>query len=581
MHHHAAGFGPSADYTPLDTEDYDGVAGGYARIATVIRQIRVEQAQQGIPVLVVDSGDFFMGSVYDLAYRKPLALKFFKHMQYDALTLGNHEFDWRPQGLADLFNFGIDDGFNTPVIASNLVLDATDPDDDGLEALFDSGAMSQTASLILSNGIKVGILGILGQDADSKSPAAEPCTFNHDKAALQQLVDSLRSDQGADIVLLLSHSGIMPDGTGEDVSLAEDMRGIDIIASGHEHTASATEIISSNGNTIIFSPGEYGKTICRLDVVYNTTRNIIESHSFSLIPIGDHIEGNAAVHDLVMTQKQQIDTLLAPLGVGTDTEVSRTSFPLEMIPLTETALGNVAADAIRDTANQKISEDENASYQLAVVASGVVRDFLYPGKTGVIRFEDIYNVLPVGTRSSQDDLPGHALMSIYVKAKDIKNICEVAISLAPLVDTDIYLHFSGIKFTYDPGAFIFNRVKEIYLCGPADPYTENATTLLDLSDSQTLYRMAVNQYAFELMAYTSFFGLPIVARDRNGNVIDPVDRESHFIDASPDSGRQNLFEWMALYEFLAVHFPVDGEGISQSLYGESGSAMGRITKSEP
>lgn len=58
LHHHAAGFGPASDYTPFDTQDNDSVLGGYARIAAVIQNIRNEQTQQGIPVLVVDSGDF-------------------------------------------------------------------------------------------------------------------------------------------------------------------------------------------------------------------------------------------------------------------------------------------------------------------------------------------------------------------------------------------------------------------------------------------------------------------------------------------------------------------------------------------
>jgi len=148
--------------------------------------------------------------------------------------------------------------------------------------------------------------------------------------------------------------------------------------------------------------------------------------------------------------------------------------------------------------------------------------------------------------------------------------------VAPILDAGVYLNFSGIRFTYDPEGSLFKKVEEVYLCNEGDTYTENATTLLDINDTMTLYRLAVNQYAFELMDYTSCFGLPVTARDKNGNVINPDDRETYFIDTSADEGLQKLTEWMTLFEFLQTHFPAQGDGISKTLYGETGSAMGRV-----
>ena len=94
MHSHAGGFGPSLDYTPEDNSDNDSVLGGYTRIASIIAAVRNEQEEEGNPVVVVDSGDFFMGTVYDMAITNPISLKFFQMVGYDAITLGNHEFDW-------------------------------------------------------------------------------------------------------------------------------------------------------------------------------------------------------------------------------------------------------------------------------------------------------------------------------------------------------------------------------------------------------------------------------------------------------------------------------------------------------
>ena len=566
LHHHAAGYGPSSDYTPLNTGDNDSVAGGYARIAAVVQQIRDEQAEKGIPVLLVDSGDFLMGTVYDLAYHDPLALRFISEMRYDAVTLGNHEFDWGPGGLAGLIQSGMDHGFRVPIVASNLVTDPMDSADDALEALITQGIIAQSHRTILPNGISVGILGIMGHDADSKTPAAEPCRFDHDDAAIQKQVDQLKQEQDTDVILLLSHSGIAADGTGEDSMLARHVSGIDVIASGHAHTATSSAFLSDDGGTILFSPGEYGKTICRLDMTYDVTRKILMDYTFTLIPVDDGIAGEPEMAHQVATHQSQIDAALDPVGVTTDAAVSRTDVALELTPLTETALGNVVADAMRASANAAVAGDDAGFFQLGVVASGVIRDGLYPGFTGLIRFADVFNVLPMGTEPVDGELPGHALLSIYVKAQDIKHICEVAVSMAPLLDSDIFLNFSGVRFSYDSGAFIFNRVGDIFLCGPGDPHTEQASRRLDVDDTQTLYRVAVNQYAFELLAYTAFFGLPIVPRDRYGTAIRPEDRMNHLIDASSEDGLQRLTQWMALYRYLRDHFPADGQGISLSLY---------------
>ena len=66
VHHHAGGYGPLPDYTPLNTTGNDTVLGGYSRLAGLINTIRQQQAANQIPVLLFDSGDFFMGTVYDM-----------------------------------------------------------------------------------------------------------------------------------------------------------------------------------------------------------------------------------------------------------------------------------------------------------------------------------------------------------------------------------------------------------------------------------------------------------------------------------------------------------------------------------
>jgi 2',3'-cyclic-nucleotide 2'-phosphodiesterase (5'-nucleotidase family) len=119
LHHHANG----ADHIGLDLDPVSGtsVIGAYARIAAYVNYVRTSARN---PVLLVDSGDWTMGTLYDLTLgAQPLALHFLQLMRYDCVTLGNHEFDYGPAGLAHMLGTAqASFGFNTPIVASNMNL---------------------------------------------------------------------------------------------------------------------------------------------------------------------------------------------------------------------------------------------------------------------------------------------------------------------------------------------------------------------------------------------------------------------------------------------------------------------------
>ena len=154
VHHHASGYGPFIDYTP-DILGDDNVTGGFARMATVIGGIRYQQDMAGVPTLLLDSGDFFMGTTYDLTASNPIALKFFSLMGYDAITLGNHEFDWAPGGLYALLSAGLADGFDVPIVASNTIPDGVEgTGDDGIEHLMSTGTIVNKKVIELDNWVR-------------------------------------------------------------------------------------------------------------------------------------------------------------------------------------------------------------------------------------------------------------------------------------------------------------------------------------------------------------------------------------------------------------------------------------------
>lgn len=575
VHHHASGYGPFLDYTPLNTTDNDGITGGYARLATLIKGIRQEQAAKNIPTLVFDSGDFFMGTVYDMTASNPIALQYFQQVQYDAVTLGNHEFDWSSSGLYMLLSNGAAKGFSVPVVASNMVVPAGNP----LQYLKNSDIIVDRKIFEYPCGVKVGVLGLMGPDADTKAPVAKPVTFNHDYATIQAQVDDLKKNQGVALVIVLSHGGIENDGTGDDADLAKNVKGIDIIASGHYHTTTANKKKDYDvDGTIIFSPGEYGEFLSRLDINYNTILGRIVSYKFTNIPVDDNIPGDPAVQGMVSAYHTAINAGLAALGVTIDAPVSRTGFALKLASLQETGLGNLAADSIRAVAGSLAPLNDGNACDFSVVASGVIRDNIYPGTTGLVSFADIYNVLPLGiSPDTTQPAPGYPLMSMYVTAGDLRNICEAALTVAPAIGSDYYLNFSGIQVDYNPlYAPYFAGVQGVSLYDPSDIFCMGDAEPLDLSDTTTVYHCVVDLYALQMMGVVTSMGLQIIPRDASGNVIDPTTYMAYRIDASPAPGVQELKEWMALLNFLGTVFPANGAGISEAIYGTNGAALGRI-----
>ncbi len=575
VHHHASGYGPFLDYTPLDTTDSDSVTGGYARLATLIKGIRAEQAEKCIPTLLFDSGDFTMGTVYDLSASNPISLKFLSMMGYDAVTLGNHEFDWSPSGLAMMLANGAAAGFDVPVVASNTVIPSGNP----LQAIKDAGIIVEKKIIEYPYGVRVGILGVMGRDADSKAPVAAPVTFDHDYAAIQRQVDDLRNNDCAQLVIVLSHGGVENDGTGDDADLADNVTGIDIIASGHYHTATADALVAGDSDTIIFSPGEYGEYLSRLDVTYNVLLRKVVDFEFTLVPVDDTVSGDPEVQAMVEAYHASMNANLAPLGVTLEAPVSRTDFALELAALQETGLGNLAADSVRAVASSLALLNDGNPCDFSVVASGVIRDNIYPGATGLISFADIYNVLPLGiSPDTAQPVPGYPLMSVYVTAGDLRNICEAALTVAPAIGSDFYLNFSGLRVDYDPGyAPYYQGVRGVSLYDPADTFCLGEATPLDLLDEETVYHCVVDLYALQMMGVVTGMGLQIIPRYADGTIIDPSLYLGRRIDAGADPGVQELKEWMALLYFLGDAFPADGYGIPEALYGLGGAALGRIS----
>ncbi len=573
VHDHASGYGPFIDYTPLTLND-DGIRGGFARLATLIGMVRQSQAAAGIPTLLFDSGDFFMGTAYDLAADNPIILQFFQAMGYDAVTLGNHEFDWGPQGLAMLLGNGLANGFSVPIVASNMASNGSALD------YLPSGTIVSKKIMTLPNGIKIGLLGLTGPDSDEKAPVATPVTFNHDYAFIQSCVNDLRDNDGVDLVVVLSHGGVENNGTGDDADLAENVSGIDIIASGHFHTATHEAVVTGGSNTIIFSPGEYGEYLSRLDAIFSPDLDRVVGFELNLLDVNDTVPGNSTVQGMVAGYNAAIDATLTDSGLPTLSDpVSTTGFDLNLAPFQVTGLGSLCADAVRNVANAVAPFNYPASpVEIGVVPSGVIRDPILAGNTGVISFMDTYNCLPLGISPYQTSPPGYPLMHAYLNGMEVYTMCEVGMTLSRMIGSDYYLNFSGLNIVYDPSqAASFHGVQAVYLYSPADPFCTGTPVFINPFDPDRLYHIAVDLYALQMLNVVTGYGFPLEPKKADGTPLASADFINYRIDATPDAGVMELKEWMALLNYL----PTFGGAVPAVVYGPEGTALGRVTYVTP
>ncbi len=156
------------------------------------------------------------------------------------------------------------------LLLGNAVFNEEDPADDGLEKLFASGTIGRKF-VLNRDGLKIGFFSLMGQVADENAAFAKPVTFAKQIKTAKKLVKELQSEN-CDIIICLSHSGVSKgksgEWTGEDVKLAEKVKGINVIISGHTHTKLEKPIIV-NGIPIV-QAGEHGQYVGKLTVTVNS-----------------------------------------------------------------------------------------------------------------------------------------------------------------------------------------------------------------------------------------------------------------------------------------------------------------------
>lgn len=553
LHSHFLGFSPNRDYSPLQVGD-DKTLGGWARIKTVINRVKKERQN---PVLVLDAGDFLMGSLFHMVSREEgLELRLMKKMGYDVITFGNHEFDLNPKGLSRILRSAIMKDGLPSIVASNIVFSDSDQRDDDLQKIFQEGYVKPYL-VMEKEGVKIGFFGLVGEDAESVAPFASPVKFSDMIVTAKKMVKKLREIEKVDMVICLSHSGLSKDvEKSEDVILAQQVPGINIIISGHTHTKMKEPLVVDN--TIIVQSWAYGQNVGVLDVDFKEHQ--VKLSKYKVITVDDTIPGDIEINDQIESYKQMINQqVLSKYNYQFDQVLVETDFDLR-IKEDESNLGNLITDATRWAADKQEYDksDPLSRVMITVQSNGVIRDHLLKGKTGLVTVSDLFRTVPLGIGS--DGSMSYPLVAFYINAAEIKKAMEVLTTIYPLKGSDYFLQYSGVKMTYNPNRMLFDRVTEIQIQNEDGTYVP-----LNTSESNPrLYKIVSNIYNSTFLKIIGQFTsgiLTIVPKYRSGQPIE--DFNDVLIDGDKTiPGIQEIKDWTALMDYVQSFPDTDGDGVA-------------------
>ncbi|MEX2705591.1 MAG: bifunctional UDP-sugar hydrolase/5'-nucleotidase [Candidatus Freyrarchaeum guaymaensis] len=549
---------PLADYNATGA----GV-GGMARIATLVNQVRTEKAALGEPVLLFDAGDFLMGTPYqwsgeNMGGSAELLLMSSLHLNYTAIAIGNHEFDYSDHGLSTILNnTNTTLGGNMPLLlCSNLNL---------TNDVYNLGAFIKPNATITVNGVKIGLFSVIGYNANSTMFFMGSYGILDPIETAKAQVNSFKNDS-VDLIILLSHSGWK-----EDVALAQQVDGIDLIIGGHDHLLLEQPIVvdTPSGNTTIVDVKCYSEYLGILNMTVKANNNPgqgIGIRHYEARHINNTIDEEPNILAALAPYSAGINTLFAAYGLTWkyDDVIANTTFNITSTP-GETPIGDLVADALKWQFHNSTSDTAD----FALVPSGIIRHGFYTASRNITVY-DAVSVVPLGGipygGGSALGLPyfGWFMCNFSLYGYEIKRALEFTL----YAGGDYFLQVSGLRLTYSPLRMPGSQIISI------EQNTSNG--FVPLNDTK-LYQVVINLLGALIIPevgemYPMF---KVVPKWRNGTPL-PTDQEQYVqsvltIDTQ-NLGGKPVPEWLALVNYLS-----DPSALNGTVDPAYKSAQGRIT----
>jgi 5'-nucleotidase len=460
---------------PYGPKDADGnwTWGGMARIASLVGMTRMTAPN----VMLLHSGDLFVGEFMFQEYLGIAELEIMKALGYDALELGNHEFDLYPSTLEYVLNQAGFPANGFPVLCANLDL----TNEPALQNFV-------TPYIIKDYGsVRVGIFGLL---TDLTNQISNPSTVTvlPPLSVAPAWVDSLRSGHNCDIVVLVSHMGI-----DYEQMAAATISGIDIIVGGHTHTVLPQPL--QIGNTLIVSAGEFGRYLGKLSVILNN--GAIQNWSYDLISVDQTVPEEPTLAGMIsnLAAGVEVDPRFGPVYTQVlaqaNTELTK---PLGTGLVKDNALGNMVADAFRAIGGTDI----------AFQPQGFDSQTIY---AGAVKGADIFQAVPYGF--DQTSGLGLKLVTFETNGMSIIAGLEFSVYNLPYVE-DFFLHTSNMSYAYDSSNPPGSRVDYATIKVNGYPLDPAATYTVTTSDGVVPFLTQIPGFQVNNLTFTDHFVYTVV-----------------------------------------------------------------------
>ena len=531
--------------------------GGIPQIKTLVEAQRAKNPN----TLVVDGGDFSMGTLVQAVYETEAAeLKMLGDIYCEVTTLGNHEFDYKDTGLANMMKTAATAEETVPAMVLCNV-DWETMEAAGLtanqQAIKDAFATYNVQDyVVLQKGdVKVAVMGVFGIDAMACVADGE-LVFADPIESAKKTVAEIEAKEDVDMILCVSHSGTSsnPD-KSEDELLAKAVPQIDLIVSGHTHTKLSEPIV--HGDTYIVSCGEYGKRLGSLSMT-ETGDGTWKMDYYELIEITPDIEANVETEAKIEALMDSVDRdYLGKFGYHRKQILAENDIVFSTVGQlsgqhVEHNLGSLIADAYK-YAVENASDFDGNPVALAVAPSGTIRGTY---AIGDITVADVYNSYSLGI--GEDGVPGYPLLSVYLTGEELKLVAEIDASVSDFM-TSARLYNAGLYFNFNPNRMLLNRVTDCYL-------VDNDGARMEIEDDK-LYRVVSDMYSGHMLGGVtdlSYGLLSLELKNADGTPIKNIEDAIIYVEG------KELKAWTAIASYMETFEDTDNDGIGNvpQMYNE-------------
>ncbi len=551
------------------------MGGGFAKLKTIVDEKRQDQEA----TFLVDGGDFSMGTLYQTIYETEAPeLTLMGQIGYDATTFGNHEFDYRSEGIANMLraakrNAEEDPTLKLPALVSaNIDWDKNTSKDNLLVKTAMEEYGSSPYTIVERGGVRVGMFGVLGSDADNCAPESG-LEFEDIVETSKEVVKAMEKED-VDMIICLSHSGTFEDeDISEDEILAKEVPEIDIIVSGHTHTRLDQPL--QYGDTYIVSAGCYCENLGEIELSQKENGRW-SMNDYELLPLTAQTSEDPSIQSQLANYKQKVnDEYLYHFGYTFDQVIAENPVTFTQMDTfatehKEDPLGSIISDSYIYAVQQAEGENYEKVY-VALSPSGAIRDTF---QTGPVTVSDAFNVSSLGIGA--DRIPGYPLVSVYLTGQELKTIAEIDVSISKIMTT-AQLYPSGMRWTYNPNRMFLNRVTDVEFMTNV-PYSKE--TQIEKIEDDKLYRVVAGLYSAQMLGTVQDMSMGLLKlepKDKDGNPI--TDFEKVIIH---DQNGTEVKEWYALASYIDS-MEENENGISQipSYYGDIEGRKEKVDSKNP